>query len=267
MFLCLTQTGVDGKDENRDDLEECPICFLFYCELNRSICCHKGICTECFLQIKKPSGQASCPFCNRAGYSVIYSGPLSKEEKQKELEEQQRVIELKIKMKREEQELENKRKEEKSRFSSSLPTLPTLTSTSTSTTSTTNSPSNTETRLSTSYPGDQSHILRFKEAKTDLELEEMMLMEAIRLSLLSNSSSTTTTTTVISPLQHHQSADVDSNSTSSTCTTPPPQALTPYFHESLDDYRFEEEEEDDDELRRAIELSLSLGSNMFKENT
>lgn len=32
-------------------LEECPICFLKYPSLNRAVCCHKPICTECFLQV------------------------------------------------------------------------------------------------------------------------------------------------------------------------------------------------------------------------
>ena len=32
-------------------LEECPICFLFYPALNRAQCCSKSICTECFLQV------------------------------------------------------------------------------------------------------------------------------------------------------------------------------------------------------------------------
>ncbi len=32
-------------------LEECPICFLYYPALNRAKCCSKGVCTECFLQV------------------------------------------------------------------------------------------------------------------------------------------------------------------------------------------------------------------------
>jgi len=36
------------------DLEECPICLLYYPGgLNRSLCCKKGVCSECFLQLKK----------------------------------------------------------------------------------------------------------------------------------------------------------------------------------------------------------------------
>ena len=37
--------------------EECPICFLNYPALNRSKCCGKGICTECFLQLKVSKGK------------------------------------------------------------------------------------------------------------------------------------------------------------------------------------------------------------------
>lgn len=33
-------------------LEECPICFLYYPVLNTSLCCQKRVCTECFLQVK-----------------------------------------------------------------------------------------------------------------------------------------------------------------------------------------------------------------------
>jgi len=83
------------KDAN---LEECPICFLYYPGgLNRAKCCKKPICTECYLQIKKPtSTPVSCPFCNGPRYQVIYSGPLSKEEKDREEKEEQQYIEMKI---------------------------------------------------------------------------------------------------------------------------------------------------------------------------
>jgi len=83
------------KDAN---LEECPICFLYYPGgLNRAKCCKKPICTECYLQIKKPtSTPVSCPFCNGPRYQVVYSGPLSKEEKDREEKEEQQYIEMKI---------------------------------------------------------------------------------------------------------------------------------------------------------------------------
>ncbi|KAE8774225.1 protein SIP5-like [Hordeum vulgare] len=40
----------DASDEDARAVE-CPICFHFYPSLNRSNCCGKGICTECFLQL------------------------------------------------------------------------------------------------------------------------------------------------------------------------------------------------------------------------
>lgn len=95
--------GSENTSENIESLEkileECPICFLYYPSLNRSGCCRQGICTECFLQVKSSlTASVSCPFCNRAKYSIYYSGPLSKEEKVRELEEQQKVTELQIKL-------------------------------------------------------------------------------------------------------------------------------------------------------------------------
>jgi hypothetical protein len=44
---------------------ECPICFCNYDEINRTTCCEKEICTECYLQLKPPPKNAhvSCPFC------------------------------------------------------------------------------------------------------------------------------------------------------------------------------------------------------------
>ncbi|XP_034589776.1 uncharacterized protein [Setaria viridis] len=40
-----------AEDAGDGQAEECPICFYFYPSLNRSKCCGKGICTECFLQL------------------------------------------------------------------------------------------------------------------------------------------------------------------------------------------------------------------------
>ncbi|KAJ0530798.1 putative protein Sip5/DA2 [Helianthus annuus] len=34
-----------ADDDCSFDLDECPICFLYYPSLNRSRCCMKGICT------------------------------------------------------------------------------------------------------------------------------------------------------------------------------------------------------------------------------
>lgn len=104
--------GKESASEN--DTEECPICYLnFAGGLNRTKCCKKGICTECHLMIKKPTGEPSCPFCNRTGYSVIFTGPLSKEERDQEFKEQQKVVELQIKMRQEEQEKDREREKQR----------------------------------------------------------------------------------------------------------------------------------------------------------
>ncbi|CAA0808459.1 RING/U-box superfamily protein [Striga hermonthica] len=93
-----------GEDECGFELEECPICFLYYPSLNRSRCCLKGICTECFLQMKTPNSTrpTQCPFCKTSNYAVEYRGVKTKEEKGQEQLDEQRVIEAKIRMRREE---------------------------------------------------------------------------------------------------------------------------------------------------------------------
>ncbi|OQD79498.1 hypothetical protein PENANT_c049G10906 [Penicillium antarcticum] len=87
------------------DASECPICFLYYPPyLNRTRCCDQPICSECFVQIKRPdphppehgepdpnapapaegeqpeesqlvSGPSSCPFCVQPEFGVTYAPP------------------------------------------------------------------------------------------------------------------------------------------------------------------------------------------------
>ncbi|KAL5337796.1 hypothetical protein BJX70DRAFT_368366 [Aspergillus crustosus] len=90
------------------DASECPICFLYYPPyLNRTRCCDQPICSECFVQIKRPdphppehadsdsnaptpggesdraenqdgqlvSEPASCPFCVQPEFGVTYAPP------------------------------------------------------------------------------------------------------------------------------------------------------------------------------------------------
>lgn len=84
---------------------ECPICFLYYPPyLNRTRCCDQSICSECFVQIKRPdphvpehtdpavaggaaaetreeaaenlvSEPAACPFCVQPAFGVTYDPP------------------------------------------------------------------------------------------------------------------------------------------------------------------------------------------------
>ncbi|KAF5728222.1 hypothetical protein HS088_TW21G00372 [Tripterygium wilfordii] len=110
-----------GDEECCCDLEECPICFLYYPSLNRSRCCLKGICTECFLQMKNPNSTrpTQCPFCKTSNYAVEYRGLKTKEEKGLEQIEEQRVIEAKIRMRQQEIQDEEERMQKRLQFSSS----------------------------------------------------------------------------------------------------------------------------------------------------
>jgi len=283
-----------GKEENdpNEQLEECPICFLFYPGgLNRSLCCKKGVCTECFLQIKKPSIQAICPFCNTSPYSVIFSGPLSKEEKQKEEQEQQKVLELKIKMRAEEQE-QDKIREEKKRLSisttstspsqqessdkfpgpQSLPTHIAIVRNNASidspiphreystsyppSNSNTNSTSNSTSNSSTSSQTLKSPHKDSTSNKDEVDLEELMLMEAIRLSLMSSPQPSDKTT----PVQIHDVPILNINS--------PSDGKSPSSgHQSFNsmesqneiienDYENHSESSEDFELALALSMSL-----------
>ncbi|KAJ4976683.1 hypothetical protein NE237_001789 [Protea cynaroides] len=110
-----------GDEECAFDLEECPICFLFYPSLNRSRCCMKGICTECFLQMKPPHSTrpTQCPFCKTSNYAVEYRGMRSKEEKGLEQVEEQLVIEAKIRKRQQELQEEEERMQRRQEMGSS----------------------------------------------------------------------------------------------------------------------------------------------------
>lgn len=86
------------------DASECPICFLYYPPyLNKTRCCDQAICSECFVQIKRPdphppehadptipappqteniqdpdelvSEPATCPFCVQPEFGVTFESP------------------------------------------------------------------------------------------------------------------------------------------------------------------------------------------------
>lgn len=83
------------------DVLECPICFLYYPPyLNKTRCCDQNICSECFVQIKRPdphlpehqeasaqstgeppdpdaltSEIATCPFCKQPDLGVTFEPP------------------------------------------------------------------------------------------------------------------------------------------------------------------------------------------------
>lgn len=85
------------------DASECPVCFLYYPpHLNKTRCCDQPICSECFVQIKRPdphppehhdengnpvpaqeqgedsllvSEPSKCPYCTQSEFGVTYEAP------------------------------------------------------------------------------------------------------------------------------------------------------------------------------------------------
>lgn len=54
--------------------------------INYSRCCDQPICTECFVQIKRPEATlepAACPFCVEPNFGILYHPPGSLEYKAK----------------------------------------------------------------------------------------------------------------------------------------------------------------------------------------
>ncbi|GAB4849566.1 hypothetical protein Ancab_004360 [Ancistrocladus abbreviatus] len=161
-------------------LEECPICFLYYPTLNRSRCCMKSICTECFLQMRNPNSTCptQCPFCKTSNYAVEYHGVKSKAERGLEQIEEQKVIEAKIRMRQQELQVEEQRIDKIRLLSSSS-------------TQAVGDPESVE--VTSLHSSDVAAMLRepqqFRQnggGEFDLDLEDIMVMEAIWLSIQEN---------------------------------------------------------------------------------
>nr|CAD1842264.1 unnamed protein product [Ananas comosus var. bracteatus] len=186
-----------GDDECSLDLDECPICFLYYPSLNRSKCCMKGICTECFLQMKPPHSTrpTQCPFCKTSNYAVEYRGVRTKEEKSMEQVEEQKVIEAQIRMRQQElQDEAEKVKRKQAKCSSSRTLVPAeveyrdMCSTSLSVPSfrcTTQDNEFVSPQPPFSAPASTrpSHSRHNWDDNFDLDLEDIMVNEAILLSI------------------------------------------------------------------------------------
>jgi len=106
-----------GVEELTNPLEEeCPICMLYYPGgLNRARCCKKPVCTECYFSIRPPGATSpvDCPFCQLPNFITSFTGPLSDEERKKQEEELAKVKELENKMRLEEIERDRVREEER----------------------------------------------------------------------------------------------------------------------------------------------------------
>jgi len=187
-----------GREEPGPDLDECPICFLWYPGgLNRSKCCKKPICTECFLQFKKPTAQKAiqCPFCNSLNYSVKYTGQMTKEEREVLEAEEQKVIEAKIRARKaelsrqiereKEVALEREQKKQEAAAAGQNQPPPPPENQDSNPSSQVAREQESESRRwhpGTSSEGDGNDEEDHDRANTDIE--ELMVMEAIRLSLL-----------------------------------------------------------------------------------
>ncbi|XWS10781.1 hypothetical protein CRYUN_Cryun38cG0027300 [Craigia yunnanensis] len=181
-----------GDEECCCDLEECPICFLYYPSLNRSKCCMKSLCTECFLQMKNPNSTrpTQCPFCKTSNYAVEFRGVKTKEEKGMEQIEEQRVIEAKIRMRQQELQDEEERMQKRQELTSS---------------STGVAPGEVQcSSVAACSSGEEeivysqdlqaasmirqlSHARANRDDEFDIDLEEIMVMEAIWQSIQENS--------------------------------------------------------------------------------
>lgn len=91
-----------GHDWRQDTAwQECPICFLYYSQINSTVCCHANICTECYLQVRpqtatttKQTSPIPCPFCNhvdrhKAFQATVLKLTLQDLEKQQQYEQEQ----------------------------------------------------------------------------------------------------------------------------------------------------------------------------------
>jgi hypothetical protein len=88
-----------GEYRTTNAEHECPICFLYYTDVNVTNCCNAHLCTECFLQVRpQKEKQAVCPFCNAIKFSVSVAKTPSEEEIEARQRDEQTVIEARIRV-------------------------------------------------------------------------------------------------------------------------------------------------------------------------
>lgn len=186
---CKLAPCYPGNDECISNKEECPICFLYYPSLNRSRCCLKGICTECFLQMKPPHSTrpTQCPYCKTPNYAVEYRGERTREERGLEQIEEQKVIEAQIRVRHQEilDEQERMKRRQEIRPSEVVHNDNINTSISVSSQAYLEQEFGfvSSQSLSTIPMDTRSHIRRSREDHFDMDLEDLMIMEALWLSI------------------------------------------------------------------------------------
>jgi hypothetical protein len=71
---------------------------MYYCGVNRTSCCKKPICTECYLQVRSPQPRSDspCPFCNRSKlqttYGLAFTAAATADEEEKALDAEVEVV-------------------------------------------------------------------------------------------------------------------------------------------------------------------------------
>ncbi|KAG6755136.1 hypothetical protein POTOM_040951 [Populus tomentosa] len=179
-----------GDEDSCYDHEECPICFLvrvsiYYSNHIWNLSC--VLCTECFLQMKNPNSTrpTQCPFCKTANYAVEYRGVKTKEEKGLEQIEEQRVIEAKIRMRQQELQDDKERTQKRSEVSSSSTSIaPGELECGPAAVPSDRAPVESEEIFSSQYSiRHPLHSGGNRDDEFDLDLEDIMVMEAIWLSI------------------------------------------------------------------------------------
>ncbi|CAF1926324.1 unnamed protein product [Brassica napus] len=171
-----------AEESSCHDLEECPICYLYYPSLNRSRCCLKSICTECFLRMKNPTSArpTQCPYCKTSNYAVEYRGGKTKEEKSIEQIAKQRVIEAKIRIRQKEVDEE---KEERMQKRLESPSSSRTSEVTANTAYGSAAADEDEETVSSQDSCVTSHPRVSRDGEFDYDLEDIMVMEAIWLSV------------------------------------------------------------------------------------
>ncbi|KAK6229164.1 hypothetical protein SCA6_018115 [Theobroma cacao] len=196
-----------GDEECCCDLEECPICFLLssnvipsdylnmiFCPLYFSIIrvsTDQDVVRKGSAQMKNPNSTrpTQCPFCKTSNYAVEYRGVKTKEEKGIEQIEEQRVIEAQIRMRQQELQDEEERMQKRQELSSSS----TAVAPGEVQYSSVAARSSGEEEIVSSQDSQAASMIRQpshpranRNEEFDIDLEEIMVMEAIWQSIQEN---------------------------------------------------------------------------------